>query len=213
MKRTIALLLLAPAAILAGCPHEAKLPPGAAAGPTVAAGAAPTAAIVVPDVTGQTAATATPLDASSFGALMDGWRVVVRGTEVRVASDPLDGHITGFDRLPVRLGGAFLFRARAALYVAATFDGPLRPLRGFAENVGSVSFGPRGALVRTADGQRFMIDVASGASLPVDPPGAADLAALPDGRAAALAEGARLFLSTDHGAHWSEATQALGGAP
>lgn len=212
MRRAPSLLFAL--AMVAGCPREAPLPRAAVAALAApGASAAPGSSFVIGDPDGLPAGTAAVLDASSYGALIEGVRVVVRGAEPHLCADPLDGHIASFERVPAWLGGGFLFRARSALYAAATFDGPLRALRGFAESVSAVSFGPRGALVRTADGQRVMLDLATGASLQLPLPGLVDLAALPDGRVAALVEGARLFLGTDHGAHWSEATASLAGAP
>ena len=121
--------------------------------------------------------------------------------------------LTSVDRIPSWLGGGFLFRAGGALYASEAFDGVLRPIVTIPA-VSRDALGPRGVLVRSSDGQQcWVLDLASGARVPMAPVGLLDIAALADGRAAALTEGSRLFISQDRGYYWVDVTTRELGAP
>ena len=146
------------------------------------------------------------------GVVLEGVRFVLRGSQVRTSTDMADALQSAW-RVPSRLGGGFLFRARSSLYAGASFEGLLRPVAAFPAEVEDVSFAPKGALVRAESGERWMIDPASGKRVPIAPPGLLQVAALDDGRAAALVEGGQLLVTTDAGAHWTDATARLRAAP
>jgi hypothetical protein len=196
----------APAPKVAGPPGA---PPAAASAPE------PTAPpqYVVADPPRATALTVVPVgvyqNGMATGVVLEGLRLVVRGADVRVARDAADAPIQSAWRVPARLGGGFLFRARAALYTSDAFDGLLRPVVTLPAEVATVSFGPKAILARSDQGERWMIDPASGRRLPIAPPGLLDVAALDDGRAAALAEGGAVLVSSDAGEHWTDATARL----
>jgi hypothetical protein len=151
-------------------------------------------------------------DGGAMGVVLEGLRYVVRGSHVRTSTDVADGLQSGWS-VPARLGGGFLFRARNTLYASASFEGLLRPVVAVPANVADVSFAPKAALVRAESGERWMLDLASGKRLPITPPGLLEIAALDDGRAAALAEGGQLLVSTDAGDHWTDATARLSAGP
>ena len=111
--------------------------------------------------------------------------------------------------VPARLGGGFLFRANGALYASESFEGLLRPVVSLPADVADVSFASHAALVRADSGERWMIEPATGKRLPISPPGLLQVAALDDGRTAALVEGGQLLVSTDAGEHWTDATGRL----
>lgn len=148
-----------------------------------------------------------------FGALVDGVRAVVDGGPLRFAGEVAPSPLTHAMRLPAWLGGGFLFRAGAALYTTASFEGPLRPLVSLPGSVQAIALGPKGLFVRGGNGERWHIAVPSGARLPIDPPGAVDLAALADGRAAAITEGGGVAVSADRGVTWRDARGRLSGPP
>jgi hypothetical protein len=208
--------LLTTGLALAGCPSEAP-PPRAPEVKEVPKPAPPppeplpTYLLADPDA--QPKGTAIALDDGAIGILAEGSRLWTKGGAVRVAGDLVGGTLSGVERIPSWLGGGFLFRTHDGLYRAETFDGPLAALVGIPSGVSRLSFGPTGALVRSNAGQRWMIGVPSGNAQAIAPVGLLDLAALADGRAAALTEGGRLSLSTDKGEHWSDRTSQLAAPP
>lgn len=145
------------------------------------------------------------------GVIVEGLRVVLAGARMRAAKQVTEPALVGAARLPPALGGGFLFRSSTALYTSDAFDGELRPLVSFPAMIASVSFGPRAMLVRTLSGERWLVDAKTGAPVPMSPPGLVDVAALPDGRAAALTEFGAAQVSGDHGEHWQDVTQRLPG--
>ena len=83
------------------------------------------------------------------------------------------------------------------------------PVVSLPADVADVSLASHAALVRAESGERWMIEPASGKRLPVSPAGLLQVAALDDGRAAALVEGGQLLVSTDAGEHWTDASGRL----
>ncbi|MEO7112323.1 MAG: hypothetical protein ABI183_17890 [Polyangiaceae bacterium] len=147
------------------------------------------------------------------GAIQQGLRLVSGTNGFRPASETTDPPILGGLRMPAHLGGGLIFQTQMALYTSPTFDGPLHPLVSVPGEIGSISFGPQGILVRGTDGQRWYVDVRTGNAAPMNPPGLVDIASLSDGRAAAIAEFGSALISTDGGAHWQDVTHQLPGAP
>jgi hypothetical protein len=219
MRRVASILLAGlplPLALLTGCPTEApppRVPPPPALPSAAAAPPAPPRSYTLGDPDALPRGTAIALDGGAFGAVIDGSRVLARGEDFHVAKDVTASAILGVDRVPAWLGGGFLFRTASALYTSDTFDGALRPAAAIEAGVTRVAFGPRGVLVRSSDGHRRLLDLASGAALPIAPLGLVDVLTLADGRAAALVEGGRLVVSSDRGEHWNDVTAGLGGAP
>jgi hypothetical protein len=205
---------LATAGLLAACTHDAP-PPVAASrapeppspAPVLPAEAPPQ--YVVGDPARPTALTLLPLGEGENGVILEGQRFALRGGNVQAARDVADTPIVSGWRVPTRLGGGFVFRAHAALYASESFEGLLRPVVAVPTGIDQISFGPSAVLVRADNGERWMIDLASGKRLPSSPPGLLDIAALDDGRAAALVEGGGLMVSSDAGAHWVDASQRL----
>ena len=219
MRRVVSILLAGlplSLALITGCPAEAP-PPRVPTAPTplsaVAETLAPRRSYALGDPDALPKGTALALDGGAFGAVIDGSRLLARGEDFHLAKDVTASPILGVERVPAWLGGGFLFRTASALYTSDTFDGALRAAAAIESGVTRVSFGPKGVLVRTNDGHRRLLDLASGAALPIAPLGLVDVLTLADGRSAALVEGGRLLVSTDRGEHWNDATAGLGGAP
>lgn len=219
MRRVVSILLAGlplPLALITGCPVEA--PPPRAPHPSAPSSVeaplpAPPRSYSIADPDALPEGTAIAVDAGAFGVVVEGVRVLVRGDDLSVAKDTTASALLAVHRVPAWLGGGFLFRTELELYRSETFDGALRPITTTPKTVSRVSFGPRGALLRYSDGNRRFHDLASGAVLPMSPLGLVDVLALPDGRAAALAEGGRLLISPDRGEHWNDVTASLGNAP
>lgn len=205
---------LATAGLLAACNHEAPAPvvasrPIEASRPPVAPAPQVPPQYVIGDPARLSALTLMPLGPDEGGVILEGFRFALRSGDVRAARDVADTPIQSGWRVPARLGGGFLFRTRNALYASDTFDALLRPIVALPSEVIQVSFAPSAALVRADTGERWMIDLATGKRLPITPPGLLDIAALDDGRAAALVEGGALVVSSDAGAHWVDVSQRL----
>lgn len=165
---------------------------------------------VVGDPVRASSLTVLPLGDDAAGVILEGVRFVLRGAKVRTSRDLADGGpLQSGWRVPARLGGGFLFRAKGVLYASESFDGLLRPVVSLPADVADVSFASHAALVRAESGERWMIEPASGKRLPVSPAGLLQVAALDDGRAAALVEGGQLLVSTDAGEHWTDASGRL----
>jgi hypothetical protein len=219
MRRVISILvacLPVPLVLVTGCPGEAPPPrtPSPVASPSVEASpSAPPRSYTIADPDALPKGTAIAVDGGAFGVVIEGARVLVRGDDLRVARDVTRDALVAVDRVPAWLGGGFLFRTMSALYASETFDGALRPITTIPGVTMRVAFGPRGALLRTSNGSRGLYDLASGAALPIAPVGLVDVVTLADGRAAALAEGGRLMISTDRGERWADATARLGAIP
>jgi hypothetical protein len=143
-----------------------------------------------------------------FGVLVDGNRVVVVGAHVRVAEETPKAQLRRAWRNPSWLGGGFLFASERELWASDTFDGKLRPIASLPAEIADLSFGPRFVLVRTR-GERFAIDPRSGVRVAFEPRGVADVAALADGRVAALTELGGVLTSTNGGASWNDVSARL----
>jgi hypothetical protein len=168
---------------------------------------------VVGDPTRPNTLTVLPAGEDAMGVVLEGVRFVLRGPTVRTSRDIAEVPLQSAWRIPTRMGGGFLFRARAALYASDSFEGLLRPVVALPADVADVSFAPKAALVRSDTGERWMIEPASGKRVPVSPAGLLEVAALDDGRALALVEGGQLLVSTDAGEHWADATASLRAPP
>ncbi|MDB4943802.1 MAG: hypothetical protein JWP97_3336, partial [Labilithrix sp.] len=152
-------------------------------------------------------------EGSALGLVHDRWRVVVGRGEPRIGEGIPDDPLAGALRTPARLGGGYVFWTASTLYRSATFDGALEPVVRLDDSITSVSFGPRSALVRTSNGERWALSLPRGERVALDPPGLADVEALDDGRALAIDDRGGALLSTDHGAHWSEVSSQLKAPP
>jgi|GEM_PF-1104641 len=146
------------------------------------------------------------------GVLLDGLRVLVGPGGVRAAREVADPPLAGAERLPPWLGGGFVVWSKRAIYTCPTFDGPLRPLVATPADVAGVAFGPSSLLVRAEDGERWAIDPRSGAPSALSPVGLRRVAALGDGRAAALTEFGGVVTTSDRGARWTDASPQLNAA-
>jgi hypothetical protein len=206
-------------ALLAACAQETSPAPhvGTRPAPPPESDAAITAELppqyVVGDPARANTLTVVPVGDDSMGVVLEGVRFVLRGPTVRTSRDVADVPLQSAWRVPARMGGGFLFRARAALYATESFEGLLRPVVALPADVADVSFAPRAALVRSEAGERWMIEPASGKRVPITPAGLLEIAALDDGRALALVEGGQLLVSTDAGDHWADATASLRAPP
>lgn len=205
-----------------GCSADPAPVIGPAAAMTVAqvASAAPaqTAAqsapeYVLADLTRRNAATMVPISRGQSGVLIDGARAIVSESGVTFASEIADRALSRVDVVPARLGGGFLFRTNDALYTSATFDGPLRPVVSFPEVMNNVAFGTDSVLVRGAGGERWLIDLATGARKILPLMGLVTLRALEDGRAIAVTEAGGLSITTNGGKTWRDARGDLRGTP
>ena len=146
------------------------------------------------------------------GMILDGVRLVTAGGAVRAARDVADPALVSADRVPTWLGGGFFFRSGTAIYASATFDGPLRAVVTMPAQIEKVSFGPKFALVRATNGERWAIELPSGKRVPVVPTGLADVAAA-TGSAAAITDAGAAFVSADGGEKWTDVTAQLRGHP
>ncbi len=143
------------------------------------------------------------------GVILDGLRMVAQGPSLRTAKDIAEQPLIAAHRLPKRLGGGFLFRTRNAIFLSDAFDGTLKPLIATPSDISEMSFGPKSVMLRGDGGERWIVEIPSGKRLPVAPAGLVDIAALDDGRAAALAEMGRALVSSDGGATWNDVTAQL----
>jgi hypothetical protein len=207
------------AGVLASCTPEAPPTPRMAAHPqrlaeSDAAGVPePPPQYVVGDPVRPNGLTVLPVGDDATGVALEGVRFVLHGSQVRTSRDVADGAIQAAWRVPARLGGGFLFRAKGALYASDTFDGLLRPIVNLPAEITSVFFGPKAALVRAESGERWMIEPATGKRMPIAPAGLLEVAALDDGRAAALVEGGQLLVTSDGGQRWTDSTPRLRAPP
>ena len=155
------------------------------------------------------ASSPSPAQPGTMGVILDGLRIVAQGSSMRAAKEIAEQPLVAAYRIPARLGGGFLFRSRTALYVSKTWDGALEPLVTTPSDIADVAFGPKAMLVRGEQGERWGIDLPSGARTTVVPAGLYDIATLADGRAAAIVEMGRALVSTDAGATWKDVTAQL----
>ncbi len=204
----------------AACVHEERAPSGgpAAVGATDRAASHALEVLGTPDyvpadAAGGSRAFVLPLAKDATGIVLGGRRILVREGTSSASRDVTDPPVVAVDALPRWMGGGYLFRSKSALYASQTFDGPLRPIVAFPGEIATVSFGPKSALVRATDGERWAVELPSGARAAVAPPGVVDFAALGDGRAAAMTEGGGALVSSDGGTHWIDVTRQLSGRP
>lgn len=221
-KRGAVLAHLATVAALgvSSCAHEERVAIDAPRGEiTFDAGTAPDIApealqYVVADPAFSRAApmVVMPLGKTGNGALLDGLRLIAGAGGARFAKEIAAPALVGADRLPGSMGGGFLFWNDRTLYTSESFDGALKPLAAMPDAIASVSFGPKALLVRGSNGERWSIDPRSGAPSPASPVGIVDVAALTDGRAAAVTEFGSTMITVDRGEHWIDVTAQLPGA-
>jgi hypothetical protein len=164
---------------------------------------------VVADPAKATPASMLPLGDAGTGFVVEGLRIVSSAGQTRAGNDSPDSPIQSAWRVPARLGGGFLFRAGGALYASETFDGLLRPIVLLPAEVSNISFGPKSVIARVDGGERWILDPKTGRRVGADPPGLLDVAALDDGRAAALVEGGVVLVSTDKGEKWTDVSKTL----
>lgn len=144
------------------------------------------------------------LGKDGVGVLVDGLRVVLTGGSMRVGKDLADPPLVSGEKLPAWMGPGFVFWSTTSIYLAETFDGPLQPAVGFPSEIDEIRFGPKYTLVRANSGQRWLVDLKTGARRAASPPGVADIAAGPDGRAVALMEFGAVRVTGDGGTTWTD---------
>lgn len=191
------------------------LPEGTRRAPSVAAGHAhrepPTYAVAA---RGDPLEPGLALGEAETGHVVDGARVVSSRHGLRVAREAALGGLTRAVVVPTRLGGGFVFSNETALYFSRTFDGELKPLAYFPESkIVGVDFGFDRALVRAADGRRWMIRVPSGERVDVEPMGLVEIEARDDGLGLALTDAGRLYATRDSGVAWQDVTSQVSSAP
>lgn len=153
------------------------------------------------------------LGKSELGLLVDGVRVVASGSHMRVSSEVATSALTAVSEVPRRLGGGYLFHNETSIYHSDRFDGKLRALAYFPEGkIHSIQFGFERLLVRSSDGQRWMIKL-SGERVALEPPGLAELSARDDGLGLVMTDTGRLHATHDAGKSWRDVTSQLRGAP
>jgi len=143
------------------------------------------------------------------GVLLDGLRVLVGPWGARAARDVTDPPLIGAARMPAWLGAGFVAWSKRAVYTCPTFDGPLKPLIATPADIDGVSFAPKFLLVRADDGERWAVDPRTSTPATLHPMGLRHVAALADGRAAALTEFGGVVVSSDRGGHWVDASAQL----
>jgi len=157
---------------------------------------------------------AIPIGKSETGLLVDGVRVVASGGHMRVSNEVAKSALTAAVEVPHRLGGGILFYNDTSLYHADRFDGKLKPLAYFPEGrLHAIDFGFDRVLVRSSDGQRWMIKIATGERVALEPAGLSEIATRDDGLGLVLTDTARLLATTDAGKTWRDVTSQLKGAP
>jgi len=140
----------------------------------------------------------------ALGVVIDGARTLLSPGGVSVARELTNPPLTGVLRIPAWLGGGYLFQTSSSLYTSEAFDGPLKPLVGFPVNIQPPAFGPKGLFVRGVSGERWAIELPSGARAAPAPAGLVEIVAVADGRVAVITEAGGALASVDRGAHWSD---------
>ncbi|MFO0588077.1 MAG: hypothetical protein U0441_11080 [Polyangiaceae bacterium] len=223
-RRRLAALLAIGALAAIGCSADPGKMVGAAPTGSVmeVATAAPTSSASAPvgaqeyvlaDVTRRSTGTFVSLSKGTTGVLVDGARAIVSESGTTFASEVTVRALTRVDVVPPRLGGGFLFRSNDAIFTSPTFDGALRPLLTAPDTISSISFGTNAMLVRASGGERWLIDVATGARKAPTPLGLIDVVATEDGRAIAVTEAGGASVTTNGGKTWRDARGDLRGAP
>ncbi len=208
---------LALLAAFASCAHEERRPvvgPPMPKEQTVGVPSAPPQYVVADQPSGRRTAARIPIGSrGAEGVIVDRRRIVMGQGEPRVASDTTPEPLHGGTRVPGRFGGGFLFWTERSLYRADAFDAKLVPVTRVPETIERISFGPKSAVVRTRNGERWSIALPSGARAQLGIHGLADVGALDDGRAVAMTEQGTVLTSIDLGAHWTDATTQIKASP
>lgn len=154
------------------------------------------------------------LGKSETGLLVEGVRIVSSGRRMRAANEVATSPLTHVETVPARFGGGFLFYNDTSIYWSDRFDGSLKAVAYFPDaRLSDVVFAFDRALVRSSDGQRWMIKVPSGERVSIEPAGLADLLAREDGLGLVLTDTGRLLATHDAGKSWRDVTAQLKGAP
>lgn len=153
------------------------------------------------------------LEKGERGFLIDGVRVIVGPFGARKIPQTTRINLNAFIRIPMHLGGGFLFRTSSALFQSSSFDGPLNPVVSIPGAISNISFGPKSIVLRASEGDRISLGVPDFREVPPSPPGLVDVQSLGDGRALAIAEFGRILSTIDRGATWSDRTAKLSAPP
>lgn len=163
---------------------------------------------------GGTTTDSLPIGKSETGLLVDGVRVVASGGHMRVSNEVAKSALTAAVEVPHRLGGGILFHNDTSIYHADRFDGKLKPLAYFPDgHIHAIDFGFDRVLVRSSDGQRWMIKIGTGERVALEPAGLSEIATRDDGLGLVLTDTARLLATTDAGKTWRDVTAQLKGSP
>ncbi len=222
----LVLVAVAPAiAVVACASQEQRLAPSVAGAPGTAVsieGAQEAAPIAPEYVLAEAASSAKPMttlvlgpaDAHGEGpkgVLLGGTRIVTHGASYSVAKSVAEPPLIAAYRVPKRFGGGFVFRATNTVYTSPSFDGPLTPLVSTPTDIVDLAFAPKALFVHGSGGQRWAIELPSGKRVALSPFAVAEVAALDDGRAAALDLGGHALISLDAGATWKDVTSNIHG--
>lgn len=199
----------------ASCAHDERRLPASPVATGEAAPVAPPAPpqyLVADPSKSRRSVVSIPLGArGAQGVVVDRRRVIVGQGDPRLAPDVTPEPMIGASRVPGRFGGGFLFWTARSIYRADTFDGALVPVTRVPEPIERVSFGPKSALVRTHNGERWSIALPSGARAPVAIAGIADVGTLEDGRTIAVTDHGIVLTSIDLGGRFTDVTSELKG--
>lgn len=143
------------------------------------------------------------------GVLVGGRRIGRRGLVPQLSADVTGNPLIGAARAPGFAGGGWLFWDANAIYSSPTFLAPLQPVSGLDGRVSHVSFAPSFALVRLHSGDRFAWDLRARKRVRLSPRGLVDVAALEDGRVAAVFEAGRSAVSIDGGKTWKDTSERV----
>lgn len=154
------------------------------------------------------------LGKSETGLLVDGVRVIASGMHMRASNEVAATALTAALEVPRRLGGGFLFHNDTSIYHSDRFDGKLKPLAYFPEgHIHAIELGFDRVLVRSSDGQRWMLKLPTGERVALEPPGLAEIATRDDGLGLVMTDTARLLATRDSGKSWRDVTSQLRGTP
>ena len=207
LSRSTRHAVIASCLAIAGCGAPERSGPAPIKAPVVSDVATPTPSLppqtyVLADPESLPPAHVVAIDEGTLGVVIDGARTLLSPAGVSVARELTNPPLTGVLRIPPWLGGGFLFQTASSLYTSDTFDGPLKPLVGFPASIQVPTFGPKGLFVRGGLGERWAIDLPSGARAAPTPVGLVEIVAVADGRVAAITEAGGALASIDRGAHF-----------
>jgi hypothetical protein len=208
-------VVLGGAIVLASCAHDDRKPTSIpTTEPTQTTPSFNPPQYLVADPTQKAGAIAIPLGGPGLhGLVVDKRRVIIGHGEPRVAADVTPDPIAGATKLPGRFGNGFLFWTASTLYRSDAFDAKLTPLARLPDPIETISMTPKSILIRTKNGERWGLGLPNGERAGVQPLGVADVQSLDDGRALAFNDQGAVFTSTDHGAHWTDATTQVKSSP